>query len=88
MAQQEKETKKQAETRRKKEQEARDRDPLNLNYIKPSADEIYKNPVSAKVIPAKPGSAPKLVAAKKPVDTTPSIYANLEDIMKDQVKRK
>jgi hypothetical protein len=42
MKQQEKDTKKQAEERRKKDAAIKAQDPFNLDYIKPSSEEIFK----------------------------------------------
>ena len=50
------------------------KDPLAFNYIKPTEDEIFKNP------------APKKAPPKK--QEPESMYANLEDIMKEQTKKK
>lgn len=87
MQQQEKETKKQADERRRKEAERLARDPLQLNYIKASPEDIFKDPnVAKKALSQKP-QANISAAPKKKVDNTPSIYANLEDIMKSQGKK-
>ena len=43
-------------------------DPFNLNYIKPNTDDIFKN----------------LPKQTKPKQAAGGLYANLEDIMKEQ----
>lgn len=60
---------------------------MNFDYIKPTEDEIFKKPVK-QVQPKKPVETQKKPAEtqkkqqKKEEET--SIYANLEDIMKEQ----
>ena len=82
MAQQERDTKKGMAAKKQKEAALKASDPLQLNYIRPAAEDIYKKPQTA-TAPVK-----KVAAPAKKDQGPPSIYANLEDIMKEQFKKK
>jgi hypothetical protein len=85
MQAQEKEAKLNADNRKKLEREKAMADPFNFNYIKPSVEEIFKNPSAVK---SSGGAGPAKAPATKPADNQYSMYANLEEIMKSQSGKK